>query len=298
VRYLFDRCGNRDVDLDLPASRFARHRDELLSSAPTAVSRPITTVIAGGARLDGAESDPRTATITTPSHEQKHRATHGPPSLHPGHQDAPPRERPGDVVRPTAHCLDQSDHLNDGFALANLVSYEAKGEDNHHGTDDNPAGTAASRGSTDDQGMLVLRKQQRGSFLATLHPSEGVSPSSPATSSAATNGATTRILPGQRDQLGALVVGRRGWRSSRARRVPLRCTTVAITGPSGRFTLLINAWSEPLTFRPATCMRAESLSLLIDTGCHGAAACDLGAAEEVVVVGQSLMVVDRPPGRP
>jgi pullulanase/glycogen debranching enzyme len=68
---------------------------------------------------------------------------------------------------------------------------------------------------------------------------------------------------------------------------------VAIAAPSGRFILLVNAWWEPLTFRLPTGLGGESLSVLIDTACDGAAARELGPVDDIVVAGRSLMLRDR-----
>jgi pullulanase/glycogen debranching enzyme len=40
---------------------------------------------------------------------------------------------------------------------------------------------------------------------------------------------------------------------------------VGVTAPGGRFTLLVNAWWQPLTFRLPTELRGERLSVLVDT---------------------------------
>jgi glycogen operon protein len=69
--------------------------------------------------------------------------------------------------------------VHDGFALADLVSYDAKhndanGEDNRDGTDDNRSWNCGVEGPTDDAAVLELRARQRRNFLATLLLSEGV----------------------------------------------------------------------------------------------------------------------------
>jgi isoamylase len=69
--------------------------------------------------------------------------------------------------------------VHDGFALADLVSYDAKhndanGEDNRDGTNDNRSWNCGVEGPTDDAAVLELRARQRRNFLATLLLSEGV----------------------------------------------------------------------------------------------------------------------------
>ncbi|HSS10840.1 MAG TPA: glycogen debranching protein GlgX, partial [Acidimicrobiales bacterium] len=68
---------------------------------------------------------------------------------------------------------------HDGFALADLVSYnqkhnEANGEDNHDGSDDNRSWNGGVEGPTDDPNVVTLRHRQARNFLATLVLSQGV----------------------------------------------------------------------------------------------------------------------------
>jgi glycogen operon protein len=69
---------------------------------------------------------------------------------------------------------------------------------------------------------------------------------------------------------------------------------VAVTAPGRRFTLLVNGWWEPLSFRLPTEIRGESLSTLVDTAREGAEARHLGPVDDVVVAGRSLMLLAKP----
>ncbi|HET7307158.1 MAG TPA: glycogen debranching protein GlgX [Gammaproteobacteria bacterium] len=67
---------------------------------------------------------------------------------------------------------------HDGFTLTDLVSYshkhnEANGEDNRDGRDDALSANYGVEGSTDDDGINLLRRRQRRNFLATLLFSQG-----------------------------------------------------------------------------------------------------------------------------
>jgi isoamylase len=69
--------------------------------------------------------------------------------------------------------------VHDGFTLNDLVSYDAKhndenGEGNRDGSDDNRSWNCGVEGPTDDPGVVDLRRRQRRNFLATLLLSEGV----------------------------------------------------------------------------------------------------------------------------
>jgi len=68
---------------------------------------------------------------------------------------------------------------HDGFTLRDLVSYNAKhnednGESNHDGSDDNRSWNCGVEGPTDDPAVLALRARQQRNFLATLFLSQGV----------------------------------------------------------------------------------------------------------------------------
>jgi isoamylase len=68
---------------------------------------------------------------------------------------------------------------DDGFTLADLVSYDAKhneanGEDNRDGADDNRSWNTGTEGPTDDPVVLDLRGRRKRTFLATLLLSQGV----------------------------------------------------------------------------------------------------------------------------
>jgi isoamylase len=68
---------------------------------------------------------------------------------------------------------------HDGFALADMVSYnvkhnEANGEDNRDGMDDNLSWNGGVEGPTDDSAILALRERQQRNLLATLFLSQGV----------------------------------------------------------------------------------------------------------------------------
>jgi isoamylase len=82
-----------------------------------------------------------------------------------------------DSRRPTASVNLITVH--DGFTLADLVSYDAKhneenGEDNRDGNNDNRSWNCGTEGPTDDPGILALRRRQRRAMLATLLLSFGV----------------------------------------------------------------------------------------------------------------------------
>jgi len=68
---------------------------------------------------------------------------------------------------------------HDGFALADLVSYNEKRnhanlEDNRDGNDNNLSWNCGAEGPTDDPEVLELRARQRRNFIATLLLSQGV----------------------------------------------------------------------------------------------------------------------------
>ncbi len=68
---------------------------------------------------------------------------------------------------------------HDGFTLADLVSYNAKHnednlEDNKDGTDDNRSWNHGVEGPTDDPQINALRERQQRNFLSTLLLSQGV----------------------------------------------------------------------------------------------------------------------------
>jgi glycogen operon protein len=73
---------------------------------------------------------------------------------------------------------------------------------------------------------------------------------------------------------------------------------VALTAPGGRFTLLINAWWEPLSFRLPTEIRGESLSAVVETARDEDEPRDLSQVDDVVVAGRSLMLLERSAGQP
>ena len=68
---------------------------------------------------------------------------------------------------------------HDGFALADLVSYDRKhnelnGEENRDGSDDNRSWNCGSEGPTDDPEITGLRERQARNFLVTLFCSQGI----------------------------------------------------------------------------------------------------------------------------
>ena len=68
---------------------------------------------------------------------------------------------------------------HDGFTLEDLVSYEAKhnednGEENRDGHEDNRSQNFGVEGETDDPAILAARDQQKRNLLATLLLSQGV----------------------------------------------------------------------------------------------------------------------------
>lgn len=73
---------------------------------------------------------------------------------------------------------------------------------------------------------------------------------------------------------------------------------VAVTAPGGRFTLLVNAWWEPVSFRLPPEVRGAPLSSLVDTAREGAEARHLGPVDDVVVAGRSLMLLERSARQP
>ena len=103
---------------------------------------------------------------------------------------------------------------HDGFTLADLVSYNAKhneanGEGGRDGSDDNRSWNCGTEGPTEDPAILALRERQQRNFLATLLLSQGV-PMLAAGDETGPHpaGQQQRLLPGQRDLLGALAHGR------------------------------------------------------------------------------------------
>src|SRR5450755_1724088 len=79
--------------------------------------------------------------------------------------------------RPTASVNILTVH--DGFALADIVSYDSKhnepnGEDNRDGSDDNRSWNCGVEGPTDDPAVHELRARQQRNLIATLLLSEGV----------------------------------------------------------------------------------------------------------------------------
>jgi glycogen operon protein len=69
--------------------------------------------------------------------------------------------------------------VHDGFTLRDLVSYDAKhnednGEDNRDGTSDNESWNCGAEGPTTDQAVLALRARQSRAMLTTLMLSFGV----------------------------------------------------------------------------------------------------------------------------
>jgi len=67
---------------------------------------------------------------------------------------------------------------HDGFTLRDLVSYNAKHnednqEDNRDGTDDNRSWNCGAEGETDDDAISELRRRQQRNFLTTLFVSQG-----------------------------------------------------------------------------------------------------------------------------
>jgi pullulanase/glycogen debranching enzyme len=68
---------------------------------------------------------------------------------------------------------------------------------------------------------------------------------------------------------------------------------IAVAAPDGRLTVLVNSWWGPLSFRLPTLLRSERLSVLVDTSSDGGPARSLGPADDVVVAGRSLMLLER-----
>jgi len=68
---------------------------------------------------------------------------------------------------------------DDGFTLADLVSYNGKhnegnGEENRDGTDDNRSWNCGVEGPAEDPEVVELRARQRRNFLVTLFLSQGI----------------------------------------------------------------------------------------------------------------------------
>jgi glycogen operon protein len=68
---------------------------------------------------------------------------------------------------------------HDGFTLRDLVSYDTKhnlgnGEDNRDGTDDNRSFNHGVEGSTDDEGILAVRRKAARNLMGTLLLSAGI----------------------------------------------------------------------------------------------------------------------------
>ena len=99
---------------------------------------------------------------------------------------------------------------HDGFTLLDLVSYnekhnEANGEDNNDGESNNQSWNCGVEGPTDDPEINALRARQQRNFLATTLLSQGVPMISSRRRTRPHPGRQQqRLLPGQRDHLGAL----------------------------------------------------------------------------------------------
>ena len=104
---------------------------------------------------------------------------------------------------------------HDGFTLRDLVSYnekhnEANEEDNNDGESNNKSWNCGIEGPTDDPDVNALRARQQRNFLATTLLSQGVPMISPRRRTRPQSAwQQQRLLPGQRDHLGALGQGRR-----------------------------------------------------------------------------------------
>jgi isoamylase len=214
---------------------------------------------------------------------------------------------------------------------------QANGEENRDGTDDNRSWNCGVEGPTDDQTVLALRKQQRRNFLATLLLSDGVplllGGDELGRTQRGNNNAYCQdneiswvdwSLVNSADDLTELVASLCRLRAStpalhRSRFFAegeilwLRpdgeqmtpddwnepfAHAVSLTVPGGRFTLLVNAWWESLSFRLPPEIRGEPLSSLVDTARDGTAARDLGPTDDVVVPARSLMLLERSARQP
>jgi glycogen operon protein len=210
---------------------------------------------------------------------------------------------------------------------------EPNGEDNRDGTDDNRSWNCGAEGPTDDQTVTALRSRQRRNLLATLLLSEGVplllAGDELGRTQQGNNNAYCQdneiswvdwSLKGGADDLTDLVASLCRLRLSTPMLHRSRFFTegeivwlrpdggemtpgdwndpsahaVAISAPGGRFTLLVNAWWEPLAFRLPAVADGEALSMLVDTAGEGDAVRDLGPVDDVVVAGRSLMLLARP----
>ena len=213
---------------------------------------------------------------------------------------------------------------------------EANGESNRDGTDDNRSWNCGVEGPTEDQAVLALRSQQRRNFLATLLLSEGVplllAGDEHGRTQRGNNNAYCQdnqiswvdwsLSGGENDltefvaSLCRLRLSAPGLHRSRFFRegeiVWLRpdgeamsqgdwnepfARAVAVGAPAARFALLVNAWWEPLSFRLPAEFRGGRLSVVLDTSRHGRPARALGAADDVVVAGRSLVLLERQAGR-
>jgi isoamylase len=209
---------------------------------------------------------------------------------------------------------------------------EPNGEDNRDGTDDNRSWNCGVEGTTDDRVVLALRRQQRRNFLATLLLSEGVPLLLAGDELGRTQHGNNNAycqdneiswvdwsLVDGGDDLTELVSSlcqlrlsapllHRGRFFAEGEIVWLRpdgdpmtpddwsksfAHSVAVTAPGGRFTMLINAWWQPLSFRLPPGLRGQPLSSIVDTAREGAEVRELGPVDEVVVAGRSLMALER-----
>jgi isoamylase len=209
---------------------------------------------------------------------------------------------------------------------------DVNGEGNRDGTDDNRSWNCGVEGPTEDEAVLALRRQQRRNLLATLLLSEGVplllAGDGHGRSQRGNNNAYCQDneiswvdwwLEGGPDDLTEFVASLCRLRLStpvlhrnrffggdelvwlRPDGQPMTpadwnapfAHAVAVTSSGGRLMLLVNAWSEPLTFRLPPEWRGERVSARVDTSCEATErARDLDPADEVLVAARSVLLLE------
>ena len=209
---------------------------------------------------------------------------------------------------------------------------DANGEGNSDGTGDNRSWNCGAEGPTSDVAVKALRRQQRRNFLATLLLSEGVplllAGDELGRTQLGNNNAYCQdneiswvdwSLAGSSDDLTDLVASLTRLRLSspalhrgrffkageidwlRPDGEPMTpadwnepfAHAVAATSHDGALTLLINAWWEPVVFRLPSPLRAERLSVSVDTSIDGHRDRELGPVDAVEVNGRSLILLRR-----
>jgi glycogen operon protein len=225
--------------------------------------------------------------------------------------------------------------VHDGFTLADLVSYDAKhneanGEHNRDGTDDNRSWNCGVEGSTNDAGVLELRRRQRRNLLATLLLSEGVplllggdemgrtqnGNNNAYCQDNATSWVDWSLAETERDMIEFVArlcrfrlahpglhrdrffaEGDIAWlrpdgepMSGEDWAAPF-AHAVTVAPVSGRLILILNAWWEPLTVNLPPGLAGEPPTVVIDTA-DGKPDSNIDPAASIVLAPRSLVLLD------